>query len=76
MVINFHGGGFVLGNLTAADWLCGQLAARAGVTVVSVGYRLAPEHPAPMPYLDSWTRDPVAGRARRPARRRSAPGHA
>jgi acetyl esterase len=55
MVINFHGGGFVLGNLTAADWLCGQLAARAGVTVVSVGYRLAPEHPAPLPYLDSWT---------------------
>jgi len=55
MVINFHGGGFVLGNLTAADWLCGQLAARAGVTVVSVGYRLAHEHPAPLPYLDSWT---------------------
>ena len=50
MVVNFHGGGFVLGNLTAADWLCGQLAARAGVTVVSVGYRLAPEHPAPTPY--------------------------
>lgn len=54
LVINFHGGGFVLGNLTAADWLCGQLAARAGVTVVSVGYRLAPEYPAPMPFLDSW----------------------
>jgi acetyl esterase len=55
MVINFHGGGFVFGNLTAADWLCGQVAARAGVTVVSVGYRLAPEYPAPMPFLDSWT---------------------
>ena len=55
LVINFHGGGFVMGNLTAADWLCSQLAARAGVTVVSVGYRLAPEYPAPIPFLDSWT---------------------
>jgi acetyl esterase len=55
LVINFHGGGFVLGNLTAADWLCGQLAARAGVTVVSIAYRLAPEYPAPVPFLDAWT---------------------
>ena len=55
LVINFHGGGFVLGNLTSADWLCGQVAVRAGVTVVSVAYRLAPEHPAPRPYLDAWT---------------------
>ena len=54
LVINFHGGGFVFGNLTAADWLCGNVAARAGVTVVSVEYRLAPEHPAPIPFLDSW----------------------
>jgi acetyl esterase len=55
LVVNFHGGGFVFGNLSAADWLCGQLAARAGVTVVSVGYRLAPEHPAPTPFSDSWS---------------------
>ena len=54
LVINFHGGGFVMGNLSAADWLCGQLAARAAVTVASVGYRLAPEHPAPTPFTDSW----------------------
>ena len=54
LVINFHGGGFVFGNLTAADWLCGNVAARAAVTVVSVEYRLAPEHPAPIPFLDSW----------------------
>ena len=45
----------MFGNLTAADWLCGQLAARAGGTVVSVGYRLAPEHPAPTPFSDSWS---------------------
>jgi acetyl esterase len=55
LVINFHGGGFVFGNLSAADWLCGQLAARAEVTVVSVGYRLAPEYPAPTPFTDSWS---------------------
>jgi acetyl esterase len=55
LVINLHGGGFVLGNLTTADWLCGQVAVGAGVTVVSVDYRLAPEHPAPTPYLDAWT---------------------
>jgi acetyl esterase len=55
LVVNFHGGGFVFGNLTAADWLCGQLAARAEVTVASVGYRLAPEHPAPTPFTDGWS---------------------
>lgn len=52
LMINFHGGGFVYGNLTAADWLCGNVAGRAGVVVVSVDYRLAPEYPAPIPYQD------------------------
>jgi acetyl esterase len=55
LVVNFHGGGFVFGTLTTADWLCGQVARRAEVTVVSVGYRLAPEYPAPTPFLDAWT---------------------
>jgi acetyl esterase len=55
LVVNFHGGGFVFGNLTAADWLCGQVAARAYATVVSIDYRLAPEYPAPTPFVDSWT---------------------
>lgn len=54
LVVNFHGGGFVFGNLTASDWLCGNLAGRAGVTVISVEYRLAPEHPAPIPFEDCW----------------------
>ncbi len=54
LVINFHGGGFVIGNLTAADWLCGNLAARTRFVVVSVDYRLAPEYPAPVPFRDSW----------------------
>jgi acetyl esterase len=55
LVVNLHGGGFVFGTLTTADWLCGQVARRAEVTVVSVGYRLAPEYPAPTPFLDAWT---------------------
>jgi acetyl esterase len=54
LVINFHGGGFVIGNLTAADWMCGNLAAAARVVVASVDYRLAPEYPAPVAFVDSW----------------------
>lgn len=53
LVVNFHGGGFVFGNLTGADWLCGHVAHDAGAMVVSVDYRLAPEHPAPQPYQDA-----------------------
>ncbi|MET0694964.1 MAG: alpha/beta hydrolase [Propionibacteriaceae bacterium] len=52
LVVNFHGGGFVFGNLSQTDWLCGQLAGRIGAVVVSVSYRLAPEFPAPVPFQD------------------------
>ncbi len=54
LVVNFHGGGFVFGNLTTSDWLCGNLAGRLPVTVASVDYRLAPGHPAPGPCTDCW----------------------
>lgn len=47
IVVNFHGGGGTLGNLDQSDWLCAQVAARVGALVVSVDYRLAPEHPHP-----------------------------
>ncbi len=43
----FHGGGFVVGSITSHDGICRELARRARVTVVSVDYRLAPEHPFP-----------------------------
>ena len=43
----FHGGGYVSGSLDAIDPTCRQLARRARVEVVSVGYRLAPEHRYP-----------------------------
>jgi acetyl esterase len=42
-----HGGGFVIGDLDSYDAQCRVLCSRAGVTVVSADYRLAPEHPFP-----------------------------
>lgn len=42
-----HAGGFALGNLDTDHRQCAELARRARATVVSVGYRLAPEHPHP-----------------------------
>jgi acetyl esterase len=47
LVVYFHGGGFVLGSLASTDPLCRLLAAQSGVRVLSVDYRLAPEHPYP-----------------------------
>jgi acetyl esterase len=42
LVLEFHGGGWVLGDLDGADWLCSNVAAAVGAVVVSVDYRLAP----------------------------------
>ena len=46
-VVNFHGGGWVLGAVDGNDWTCSTVAARTGAQVVSVDYRLAPEHRFP-----------------------------
>lgn len=48
-----HGGGFISGTLDAIDPVCRELAARAPVRVVSVDYRLAPEHPYPAALEDA-----------------------
>jgi len=53
--VNYHGGGWVIGDLETADSLCRHLAETADCVVVSVDYRLAPEHPAPAAIEDSWT---------------------
>lgn len=42
-----HGGGWIQGSLDTHDGLCGELAAQAGIRVISYDYRLAPEHPFP-----------------------------
>jgi acetyl esterase len=51
----FHGGGFVLGSLDGYDNLCRLLARRSGCLVVSIDYRLAPEHPWPAALKDAYT---------------------
>ena len=49
-----HGGGFTIGSIATHDILCRELAALAGCAVVSVGYRLAPEHRFPTAVEDCW----------------------
>jgi acetyl esterase len=48
----FHGGGWVIGSIASHDAFCTALAARSGVVVVSVGYRLSPEAAFPEPLED------------------------
>lgn len=43
----FHGGGFVMGDIDSNESIPNQIAAQLGIGVVSIGYRLAPEHPYP-----------------------------
>lgn len=49
-----HGGGMMYGDLDSHDALCRFLAERADTRVLSVGYRLAPEHPFPAAVEDCW----------------------
>jgi acetyl esterase len=53
-VVFCHGGGWVLGTLDSADDICRELAARTGALVLSVDYRLAPEHPFPAAVDDAY----------------------
>ena len=50
----FHGGGWVVGNIETNDATCQALANAAGAIVVSVDYRLAPEHRFPIPFDDCF----------------------
>lgn len=52
-VVYFHGGGWTLGSLDSHDSTCRWLCNRAEVAVISVDYRLAPEHPFPAGFDDA-----------------------
>ena len=52
--VYYHGGGWVLGDLDSHDWVCRKIANSAQCAVVSVDYRMAPEHVFPVPYDDSY----------------------
>ena len=54
LLVFFHGGGWVIGSLRTHDALCAYLAHHAQVRVLSVDYRLAPEHPFPAAVHDAY----------------------
>jgi acetyl esterase len=73
LVVYFHGGGWALCDLDTSDALCRNMARLAGVIVVSVAYRLAPEHRFPIPAQDayaatSWAAEHAAELGADPAR--------
>jgi acetyl esterase len=54
LLVYFHGGGFVIGNIETHDVLCRELSRLAGCAVISVDYRLAPEFKFPVAFDDAW----------------------
>jgi acetyl esterase/lipase len=73
LLVFFHGGGFVVGDLETHDDLCRLLCRDAGVHVMAIDYRLAPEHPAPAAIEDCyaayrWAREHAAELGADPSR--------
>ena len=54
LLLYFHGGGWVIGDLDTHDDVCRFLATTTGIEVVAVDYRLSPEHPFPAAVEDAW----------------------
>ncbi len=54
VLLYFHGGGFTIGSIATHDVLCRQLSHLAGCAVMSLDYRLAPEHQFPTAANDAW----------------------
>src|SRR3989454_11454141 len=55
VLVYFHGGGWVVGNLDTVDQFCRMLANAAGCIVISVNYRHAPEYKFPAAVEDAYT---------------------
>ncbi len=53
LVVYFHGGGFVIGNLESHHAICMEICDQTGMDVLAVDYRLAPEHPYPAHFDDA-----------------------
>jgi acetyl esterase len=54
LIVFFHGGGWAIGSLKSHDAICRRIAGENGALVVSVGYRLAPEHKYPAAVEDAY----------------------
>jgi acetyl esterase len=54
LLLFFHGGGFTVGSIATHDTLCRVLSQKSGCAVVSLDYRLAPEHKFPTAANDAW----------------------
>ena len=54
LLLYLHGGGFTIGSIATHDTLCRELARLAGCMVVSLDYRLAPQHRFPTASNDAW----------------------
>ena len=54
LLVNFHGGGWVLGDLDSDDSMCRELSKLSGRKVISIEYRLSPENKFPIPLQDCY----------------------
>jgi acetyl esterase len=54
VLMYFHGGGFTIGSIASHDILCRELSRLSGCAIVSLDYRLAPEHRFPTAVNDAW----------------------
>lgn len=54
VLVYYHGGGFVVGSIDTHDTTCRALCQQSGCALISVDYRLAPEHPFPAAFNDAW----------------------